>query len=137
MVIVLLEDNPGDIYIISEQLKEIYPEYDLMVITNGKNARNYFVNLEQNPQLDHPDLLILDSKLPGADGLELLSMIREFESLRKISIVMLSGSENEEAKQKALSSGADQYFVKPADLGEYHALIVRMVNIAEEKNKSN
>lgn len=135
MVIVLLEDNPGDIYIISEQLKEIYPDYDLMVITNGKNARNYFTNLEQNPKLDHPDLLILDSKLPGADGLELLSMIRGFESLRKTSIVMLSGSENEEAKHQALNSGADQYFVKPADLGEYHELIVRIVNIAERKNK--
>ena len=75
-----------------------------------------------------PDLVFLDIKLPGKNGVEVLRMIREFDS--NISVVMISGNATEDTAKETLNLGAFDYIKKPVDLDKVSEIIscVDLVN---------
>jgi DNA-binding NtrC family response regulator len=65
---------------------------------------------------DPPDVIVLDLKIPGMDGLETLRTIKKFDPA--IEVIMLTGHGDNQSVQDGMKSGAFEYIMKPIDIGE-------------------
>lgn len=65
-------------------------------------------------QTESPDIMLLDIKMPGMDGIEVLKRVREFN--KNIGIIMVTAVIDEEVAKGTLKLGADEYIAKPIDL---------------------
>ncbi len=119
--IVLVEDNPTDVYLMQETLREAGVEYQMKVLEDGEEAIEYFSSLAAAPEL-RPHLIILDLNLPKKDGHDVLFCIRSIANLDKLLIVVLTTSENPEDKKRVLAQNA-VYLVKPANLGNMSSIL--------------
>lgn len=77
--------------------------------------------LEQVAKLS-PDLILLDIRMPGMDGFEVLSELRNDPNLMHCQVVMLSGSCDNRDKEMAVTHGANAYFVKPSSVKSYYEI---------------
>lgn len=71
---------------------------------------------------ERPDLTILDIRMPGLDGFDVLGQIRAEPDIRDLTVVMVSGSGERHDRKLAADHGADDYFVKPARAAQYFEL---------------
>ena len=117
--ILLVEDNPGDIRLTQEALRDAKVRNDLHVTQNGLEALRFLRREEQYAQAPRPDLILLDLNLPVKDGMEALSEIKVDEDLRTIPVVILTTSQAEEDILKAYNLNANCYVTKPVDLGQF------------------
>ncbi len=102
--IYVIEDNQEDISIISDILSA---EYEILLFKNGEDALKAL-------QTDSPDLILLDSFLPGMDGFSICRKLKEADcSTRDIPVVILSSVRDTEKEEAALSMGAIDYMSKP------------------------
>jgi CheY-like chemotaxis protein len=115
-----VEDNPMDAYMIKLALKRGGFPGEPMVVEDGEPALALLRQTGPYQNEPLPDLVILDLNLKRIDGPEVLSYIRETESLRSLAVVVLSSSPEDVMRSKAAT--ADGYFEKPADVDEYFAV---------------
>ncbi len=80
--------------------------YDVIMSNSGDDAIEKVKN-------EKPDVMLLDIRMPGMEGTEVLKRIREFD--KDIGIIMVTAVKEEETGKKALKSGADEYITKPID----------------------
>jgi CheY-like chemotaxis protein len=111
--ILLVEDNEADAKLMIQALKAGTLETNVTVIDNGEDAVAYL--FRQGPYADapRPHLILLDLYLPRLDGNEVLLAIKADEDLRRIPIVVLTGSRNAEATNRAWDDGANSCVSKP------------------------
>jgi chemotaxis family two-component system response regulator Rcp1 len=116
--ILLVEDNPADVYLMRQALNEATLDYELLVSNDGEDALNRLLGEGDSK----PHLILLDLNLPRMDGASLLEAIHQDERLRKLPVILLSSSQapRDRARAEVLPNGL--YLVKPADLDEYLAL---------------
>ena len=121
--ILLVEDNPGDVRLTVEALKEGRVRNHLSVVSDGVEALAFLRN--QGPYTDapRPDLMLLDLNLPRKDGREVLAEIKEDPSLRRIPVVVLTTSEAEADVLKSYALHANCYITKPVDLEQFISVI--------------
>jgi signal transduction histidine kinase/CheY-like chemotaxis protein len=122
--IVLVEDNPADVLLMQETLKEAGIEYSMKVLEDGEEAIDYFSSIVDAPQL-RPNLVVLDLNLPKKDGHDVLIALRALPNLENLLIVVLTTSENPEDKRRVLAQNAI-YVVKPAHLGNLSPVLEAM-----------
>ena len=114
--ILLVEDNPDDVFIFKRTVKAARITYQMKVLSNGQEAVEYlsptgkFADREEHPL---PFLIFLDLKMPFLDGFEVLSWIGSQAPLNGIPAVVLTSSAEERDRRKAAELGAKGYFVKP------------------------
>ncbi len=113
-----IEDNYDHAYLFRMILEDTWPEVDLHHESNGLEAIKYLTS----KNLDQPDLVILDLKLPGMSGLDILNSIKIHSELRKIPVVILTTSNTEEDRQIAYSHYANSFLVKPVDPAGFRKL---------------
>jgi two-component system cell cycle response regulator DivK len=80
---------------------------------------------------EHPDLVLLDVRLPDLDGLVVTRRLRSRESFGKLPIVIVSGQARAEDREKAMAAGCSAYLTKPIDFDQLHHLMRRLVPSAE------
>jgi CheY-like chemotaxis protein len=114
--ILLVEDNPGDVRLTIEALKEARVLNNLSVVSDGVEALAFLRRQEPYEKVLRPDLIFLDLNLPRKDGREVLSEIKQDNSLRRIPVVVLTTSQ---AEQDVLRSYANCYITKPVDLDQF------------------
>jgi len=104
--ILIIEDDPS----FSRAINHIVEKegYDVSTASNGMTGLRM---VKDSP----PDLLILDVMLPGLDGFEICSRLRNDEPTAKLPIIMLSAKGQETDKTTGLSVGANEYLTKPVD----------------------
>ena len=114
--ILLVEDNPGDIRLTVEVLKEADVRTNLSVVKDGVEAMAFLRREGHYTDAPRPDLILLDLNLPKKDGLELLSDMNRDQNLKDIRVVILTTSEEEKDIHKSFDLDASSYIIKPIDV---------------------
>ncbi len=123
--ILLVEDSRADAKIIERALRESDVMHRLTVIPDGQHALDYLFAL-RDEEVDadrEPDLILLDLNLPGIDGCQVLSRIKNDPYLRMIPVVILTTSNREEDILQTYMAGANTYISKPAEYPSYRELV--------------
>jgi chemotaxis family two-component system response regulator Rcp1 len=114
--ILLVEDNPGDVRLTREALKEGKVRNTMSVAGDGAEAMEFLRRQGRFKDAPHPDLILLDLNLPGKDGREVLAEIKGDPDLKRIPVVILTTSLDEQDILKSYENYANCYIAKPLDL---------------------
>ena len=117
--ILLVEDNPADVRLTTEMLKEEKSYNNLHVVSDGVEAMAFLRKEGKYAKAVRPDLILLDLNLPKKDGREVLKEIKEDEDLKIIPVVVLTVSKAEEDILKSYKLHANCYITKPVDLQQF------------------
>lgn len=121
--ILLVEDNPGDVRLTQEILKDTKKINTLHVVEDGEKALQYLRQEGNYQDTPKPDLILLDLNLPKLDGREVLVEIKTDDKLKSIPVVILTTSSADEDIEAAYSSHANCYITKPVDLNQFLKVI--------------
>lgn len=124
--ILLVEDNPGDIRLTQEALRDCKIRNTVSVVNDGVEAIAYLRREGKYPDVPRPDLILLDLNLPIKDGRSVLAEIKEDLDLKRIPVVILTTSKAEEDILKTYNLHANCYITKPLDLDQF-ILIVKKI----------
>jgi two-component system, chemotaxis family, response regulator Rcp1 len=126
--ILLVEDNPGDVRLAVEALREGKVANQLHVVNDGVEAMAFLRREGRYAGVPRPDLILLDLNLPCKDGREVLAEIKHDTHLKSIPVVILTSSTAEQDVLQAYNLYANCYITKPVNLDEF----LRIVRSIEE-----
>ena len=126
--ILLVEDNPGDVRLTQEALKENKVCNTMSVVEDGLEAVSFLRQEGKYSDAPRPDLILLDLNLPKKDGREVLAEIKNDPDLKRIPVVVLTTSKAEEDIIKMYDNYANCYITKPVDLDEFISIIKSIEN---------
>ena len=121
--ILQIEDNPGDVRLTQEALKEGKMCNTLHVVQDGIEALDFLSRRGKYSKVARPHLILLDLNLPKKDGREVLAEIKKDPLLRRIPIVILSTSKAEEDIIKTYDLHANCYITKPVDVQQFFNVV--------------
>lgn len=121
--ILLVEDNPGDVRLTRETLKDSKLLNRMSVTVDGVEALAFLRREGRYAGEARPDLILLDLNLPKKDGREVLAEIKADESLRRIPVIVLTTSSAEQDILKMYDLHANCYIAKPVDLDQFSAVV--------------
>jgi two-component system, chemotaxis family, response regulator Rcp1 len=126
--VLLVEDNPGDVRLTREALREGKVQNNLNVTPDGVEALAYL--RRQGPYADapRPDLILLDLNLPRKDGREVLEELKDDPALSNIPVVVLTSSQAEQDILRAYQLRANCYITKPVDLEQFIHVVQSIEN---------
>ncbi len=117
--ILLVEDNPGDADLVREALRDNKVYNELHVMKDGVEALAFLRRQGHHAQAPRPDLILLDLNLPRKDGREVLEEIKADPDLKRIPVVVLTTSKQEQDILSAYNLNANCYVTKPMDLDQF------------------
>ena len=121
--VLLVEDNPGDVRLTIEGLREGEVHSLLSVVPDGKEAMDFLRRQGRYADARRPDVVLLDLNLPRMNGREVLAAIKSDQDLRRIPVVVLSTSSDEGDVAASYDLGASCYVIKPIGLDAFvHAV---------------
>lgn len=121
--ILLIEDNSGDVELITQSFKDRQLSSKIKIINNGEEALKY-LSLKENEAMEYrPDIVLLDINIPKVGGKEILHYIKTSEQLKMIPVIMLTTSSLQSDLAYCYSNYANCYIVKLADVNEYIRVI--------------
>ena len=125
-IVFLVEDNKADIRLIEEALKNSSLDYQLVIVRNGVDAMAYLRQKEPYTDAMRPDLIILDLNLPKKDGREVLAEVKSDSSLKRIPVIVLTTSRNEDDVQQSYELNANCFITKSRNLSQLFAIVKRI-----------
>jgi chemotaxis family two-component system response regulator Rcp1 len=128
MEILLIEDNTNDIRLVKEALEKSENPSNLNIATDGNSAIEYLVSSGSNIKLPRPDLIILDLKLPGKNGNEVLEFIKNNDHFLSIPVVILTDSKSTQDINETYNLHANCFVIKPLDPDMFTRYIVAIDN---------
>ena len=117
--ILLVEDNPGDVRLTREALKEAKFRNTVTVVGDGVEALAYLHQQGKYSAATRPHMIMLDLNMPRMDGREVLEAIKTDPDLRRIPVVVLTSSEAERDIARAYELHANCYVTKPVDIDHF------------------
>ena len=128
-VILLVEDNPSDVGLTQRAFKKSAIHNELVVAEDGQEALDYLFctgahsgrNISATPML-----ILLDLKLPRVDGLEVLRRIRADSRTRRIPVVILTSSSEEQDIASGYDLGTNSYIRKPVDFHQFAEVVKQL-----------
>ncbi|MDD3145771.1 MAG: response regulator [Candidatus Riflebacteria bacterium] len=123
MTILVAEDDPGHAELIRGELLESGVKNDIIRFANGTEAWTF---LSENRDLDARYLLLLDIKMPGIDGVELLRRIKSSDSLKTIPVIMVSTTDDPPEIDKCYNLGCNVYITKPVSFDKFSETLKRL-----------
>ena len=127
--ILIVEDEPAHAELTKRAIRKAGNANRIFIVPDGEEALDYLYNQGQykdklkNPM---PGLILLDIKLPGIDGIEVLKKIKEDPLLKRIPVIMLSTSEREEDIARSYNHYANSYLTKPVGFKEFEEKIMQI-----------
>jgi two-component system, chemotaxis family, response regulator Rcp1 len=126
--ILLVEDDPGDVRLTAEALKECDYPFHLMVAKDGEDALNRLYKVGKYANQPTPELVLLDLNLPNIGGKDVLKIIKHDNILSEIPIVILTTSRDEEDIKASYYLHANSFITKPTDLERFIEVIKMIEN---------
>ena len=126
--ILLVEDNPGDVRLTREALREGKVYNNLHWAKDGVEALEFLRQEGKYAAAPRPDIILLDLNLPKKDGREVLQEIKSDETLRRIPVVVLTTSKAEEDVLRSYNLHANCYVTKPVDLEKF-IVVVKSIDV--------
>lgn len=117
--VLMVEDNPDDVLLTREALKDAKVHCNLHVVEDGVQAMEFLKKRGEFADSPRPDIILLDLNLPRKDGREVLVDIKSDESLRMIPVVVLTTSESPDDIARAYNSHVNCYITKPVDFDQF------------------
>jgi two-component system response regulator len=117
--ILLIEDNPGDVRLTKEALRDAKVLNKIFVVKDGVEAMEFLRKEGSFADMHMPDLILLDLNLPRKNGREVLAEIKNDPKLKHIPVVILTSSNADEDILKAYDLHANCYVTKPVDLNGF------------------
>ena len=121
--ILLVEDNPGDVGLTRETLKDSKLLNHMSVVNDGVEAMAFLRREGNHLQAPRPDLVLLDLNLPKKDGREVLAEMKADARLRRIPVVVLTTSSAEQDILRTYDLHANCYITKPVNLDQFGAVV--------------
>ena len=121
--ILMVEDNPADVRLAMEALKESKLLNTVSVVEDGVEAMAFLRREGKYAGAARPDAILLDLNLPRKDGREVLAEIKADERLKRIPVVVLTTSQAEQDIVKAYDLSANCYITKPVNLDQFIAVV--------------
>ena len=121
--ILLVEDNPGDVRLTQEVLKDGKVRNNMHVVKDGVDAISFLQQTGEYADAPRPDIILLDLNLPKKDGREVLADIKADPDLKNIPIVVLTTSSAEQDIFRSYDLHANCYITKPVDLDQFIRVI--------------
>ncbi len=121
--ILLVEDNPGDVRLTIEALREGKVRNNLSVAPDGEEALAYLHREGRHHEARRPDLILLDLNLPRRDGREVLAEIKSDPTLKTIPVVILTTSQADQDVTKSYELSANCYISKPVDFDQFISIV--------------
>src|SRR6266481_8589336 len=106
LTIIVVEDNPLDVYLIQWVLKAPELAHDLQVIDNGDRAMDYVNQLAHEERRRSPTIMLLDLHLPQRDGREILQRVKSIPEGSDVRVVVVTSSTNPTDRRETLAMGA-------------------------------
>lgn len=127
--VLLAEDNPGDVMLVREALRQQLPAFDLVVVENGDKVRSFL----STPTDNHPspDVLLLDLNLPRVDGPDMFRLLRNHPCCSDVPLIVITSSDSPRDRAWTEEFRVTYYFRKPSTydafmkLGELVHSVVR------------
>lgn len=124
--ILLVEDNPGDVRLTQEALKDSKLKNNLYVVNDGLEALAFLHREGKHAKTPRPDLIFLDLNLPKKNGRDVLVEIKEDPELKRIPVVILTTSTAEEDIIRTYNSHANCYITKPIDFEQFITVVKKI-----------
>lgn len=121
--ILLVEDNPGDVRLTQEALREGKVRNSLSIVNDGVAAMSFLRREGAYANAPRPDIVLLDLNLPKKDGRQVLEEIKLDPDLRRIPVVVLTTSKAEEDVLRSYNLHANCYISKPVDLEQFLGVV--------------
>jgi chemotaxis family two-component system response regulator Rcp1 len=125
--VLLVEDSPGDVRLTQEAFRDASKLIHLHVASDGIEALAFLRREGVHRNAPRPDFILLDLNLPRMDGREVLSLIKNDESLKTIPTIILTTSNSEADIMKSYQLQANCYLCKPVQLDEFEN-VVKSIN---------
>lgn len=126
--ILLVEDNPGDVFLTQEAFREGHFEHRLSVAEDGEQAMHFLRREGSYRNAPRPDLILMDLNLPRKDGREVLAEVKNDPALRHIPVIVLTMSEADQDIARAYKLHANCYLTKPIQMDAF----LKMIRSVEE-----
>lgn len=127
--ILLVEDNRMDIELTLDAFREACLGNTLHVINNGQSALDYLFGRGEygdRKTFPWPDLILLDLKMPGVDGHDVLRQIKAAPFLKRIPVIILTSSKEEGDRALSYDIGANSYLVKPVSFDGFLEVVRKL-----------
>ena len=121
--ILLVEDNPGDVRLTKEALKDAKVLNEIYVARDGVEAMEFLHRKGKFTDVPLPDIILLDLNLPKKDGREVLAEVKEDPILKHIPVVVLTTSKADEDIIRTYNLHANAFITKPVDLKRFSEII--------------
>jgi CheY-like chemotaxis protein len=138
-VILLAEDDPNDVLLIQRAFQKAGFHNSLKVVRDGEQAIEYLSGTGEYSDRKHfplPFLVLLDLKMPGTDGFEVLQWVRADRDLKRLLVIVLTSSNLQSDVDRAYDLGANSYLVKPVEFQEMVNMIQRFEVYWTEINRT-
>ncbi len=126
--ILLIEDNPGDVFLTQEAFREGKLAHTLSVAEDGEEAMAFLRKQGVYENTQKPDLILLDLNLPKKDGREVLAEVKEDPALQRIPVIVLTTSDLEADVREAYANHANCYLTKPVQMEDF----LRKIRLIED-----
>lgn len=121
--ILIVEDNPGDVRLIREALRDAKILITFQVASDGIEALDILFRQGDHRNAPRPDIIMLDLNLPKKGGWEVLQEIKLDSALKSIPIIILTASEAEEDIRRSYQLHANCYITKPGNLDDFLTVV--------------
>ncbi len=122
-IILLVEDSKADIRLVQEVLKTSTVPHQLMIVRNGMDAMAYLRKEGEFNESPRPNLIVLDLNLPRKDGREVLAEIKTDPNLKRIPVIVLTTSSNDQDIQESYDLYVNCYITKSRNLKDLFKLV--------------
>ncbi len=124
--ILLVEDNKADIRLVQEALKNSSITYQMVTVRDGVAAMAYLHQEGEYADALRPDLVILDLNLPKKDGREVLAEIKTNPQYKRIPVIVLTTSKNEDDIHQSYDLNANCFITKSRNLSQLFTIVQRI-----------